>query len=76
MPSPIITPDLKRFEAHRNALCEEIDRSRERLLARGSKFVAELNIVIAKAAEFKSSLDCNAVRVCFFEGGLVPLKAA
>lgn len=75
-PSPTITPFLERLEAIRSALCEEIGFSRERLLARVSKLVKQLNKDMAKTAEPKTTFDANVACVRCVEEALARLKVA
>lgn len=74
--SPRITPNVKHLEAQRSALCEEIGRSRKRLLAHECELVAALNNVKAKVAEHKTSFDASTARVRCLKGKLPRLKAA
>lgn len=75
MLSPANNSNLKSLEMQCDAHCEEVDCSRERLLASGSKLVAELNKMKAKAASLRSFLDASAALVCCLKRVLALLNA-
>lgn len=58
------TSSLEHLEAQHNVLCDEAERSWERVYACEKKSATDLSTVEAKAANLKTSLNASAACVC------------
>lgn len=67
---------IELLDTQQNKLLKEVVRSWNRLSARESELVAELDIVMAKAAEPKMTFYSSAARVRCSEGELARLIVA